>query len=116
MPFGGGNTDLTRSRLTSCRRAFEAITPATDRLRVDCWKSAHFTFTVTVRARRPVCSHHLHTSSAIARTPASIAGGSTRSSLNVVSEPDDLRTLLVFTGRWSMPRAIAWNHGPDLPN
>ena len=81
-----------RSTLARASASRGSIGAEYERPRVDRWKSAHLTFTVTVRPRAPVLSHQSQTSSAIPSTRASIAAGSVRSSLNVVSEPDDLRS------------------------
>src|SRR5271166_433899 len=107
MPFGGGKTDRIRSRATSYNLSLVAIAVSIDRLRVEIWKSAHLIFTVTVRPRECVFSHHLQTSSAISITPASIPAGSVRSSGKVLSDPDDFRSRSGRTGRSSRPREIS---------
>src|SRR6266487_2931585 len=85
------------------------------RLRVTCRKSAYLIFTVTVRPETRVFSHQAQTSSAIASTPASMSAGSVRSSVKVLSDPEDLRGRSGTTGRLSSPLAMAWYQVPDLP-
>ncbi len=72
------------------------------RLRVTCWKSANFTFTVTARPKALAFSHQAQTSSAMASTPASIWAAAVRSRSKVASEPKDLRGRSATTGRSSL--------------
>ena len=104
-PSGDGNNGRSRSRLIRSSVGCVAIGPACDRLRVICWKSAYFSFTVTVR---PACPPRLQASQTLANTGASAGATSSqpsRSRLKVVSVPTDLRTRSACTGRSSTPRA-----------
>src|ERR1700730_11217316 len=84
------------------------------RLRVICWKSAYFTFSVTVRPRISAPSQVRQTFSMIGWNTSHAASNVKISAEKVFSAPRDLRIRSAWTGRSSTPRALKLETRPGL--
>ena len=89
------------------QRALSVTPSGRVRARGDLPKSAYLTFSVTVRPRTPVRSHHPQTWSMRGWSSAHISSKVVRLRAKVFSDPIDFRSRLAWTGRSSMPRAMA---------